>query len=196
MSIANNSIFFKKRTFKIWNLKTFIFGAKIQIHNSARIKWFFFSILQILDIINKRCEDTNEDLSNIQLDPHVVNASGIKFDQISTSPKSFNFPTCPEGEELLVLKPHAGENSDYYVFHSGAKEMGLLQKCPKKAFKAGTNTYCFDRGFNQDEHESTVAVICGQPKTCIRTCCAEGKYLSNTGVCTGNIPFWYKTSYF
>ena len=84
----------------------------------------------------------------------------------------------------MVLKPYAGKNSDYFIIHTGTKEMGLVEACTNKPFEANTNTYCFDRGFNQDEHESTVAVICAQPKTCIRTCCPGGQYLSDNGVCT------------
>ena len=63
----------------------------------------------------------------------------------------------------------------------------FIYKCAKRAYKYSehSTTYCFDRGFNQDqEHESTVAVICGQPQTCIRTCCKETQYLSSEGSCT------------
>lgn len=84
----------------------------------------------------------------------------------------------------MVLKPHVGENSDYFVFHDKTKgELGLIRECPRQRFLANTDSYCFDRGFNQDEHESTVAIVCGQPKTCIRTCCPEGQYLNQTGDC-------------
>ena len=151
----------------------------------------------MLDIQTRTCKDTNEDLLNILVDPHVVNMTSSKFNKTSIA-TSFEFPTCEPGDQLVVLKPFNGDNSEYRVIHSGTAEFGLQRVCTQDGFSASSKSYCFDRGFNQDqEHESTVAVICGQPGceacrsghndngnyNCIRTCCPETHYLSG-GKCT------------
>ena len=136
----------------------------------------------MLDIQSKTCQDTTEDLSKIEVDPHVTAPSLIKINKTSVA-SSFALPTCEGEDKLIVLKPFNGRNSDYNVYYQG-KEYGLIRNCePRDPIPPNQYKYCFDRGFNQDEHESTVAVICGQPKTCIRTCCQPGQYLSRNGSC-------------
>ena len=93
----------------------------------------------------------------------------------------------------ICLNDNGVEDASEYVafiiglFKVDHERSYFIYKCAKRAYKYSehSTTYCFDRGFNQDqEHESTVAVICGQPQTCIRTCCKETQYLSSEGSCT------------
>ena len=138
----------------------------------------------MLDIQTITCQDTTEDLSKIIVDPHVTNSSNFKLNKTSVA-SSFGLPTCKGQDELIVLKPFNGVNSDYNVYYHQGREYGLIRNCePGVPIPANQSKYCFDRGFNQDEeHESTVAVICAKPKTCIRTCCQPGQYKLINGTC-------------
>ena len=107
----------------------------------------------------------------------------------SAEASTFGFPNCKEGDKLIVLKTYQGINADYIVWFKGSKQLGLKEQCTGTKNNVGQNLYCFDRGFNQDGYyETTVAVICGQPKTCIRHCCPDDKYLSEDGNCYSMKP--------
>ena len=112
----------------------------------------------MLDIQNKRCLDTKEDVSKIVFDPHVLHWSDQKKFDITPVKTGHSFPTCQGTDELIVLKPFNGPNTEYKIFHNDTHEMGFLRTCPKVPVKK--SGYCLDHGFNQDQkHESTVAVI-------------------------------------
>ena len=102
----------------------------------------------------------------------------------SAEASTFGFPNCKEGDKLIVLKTYQGINADYIVWFKGSKQLGLKEQCTGTKNNVGQNLYCFDRGFDQDGYyETTVAVICGQPKTCLRQCCPKDKYLSENATC-------------
>ena len=151
----------------------------------------------MLDIQNKRCLDTKEDVSKIVFDPHVLHWSDQKKFDITPVKTGHSFPSCQGTDELIVLKPFNGPNTEYKIFHNDTHERGFLRTCPRVPVKK--SGYCLDHGFNQDQkHESTVAVICGQPKTCIRTCCKETAYHSlSEGKCTNyqNQPENWRTDF-
>ena len=81
----------------------------------------------MLDIQSKTCQDTTEDLSKIEVDPHVTAPSLIKINKTSVA-SSFALPTCEGEDELIVLKPFNGRNSDYNVYYQGI-EYGLIRNC-------------------------------------------------------------------
>ena len=158
----------------------------------------YFSFQQIFDIETKQCQDTTEDnLAQIVIDPIMINLKRRPIKKNKTvDAAQFGFPTCTGQDELLVLKPYQGRNSDYYLFFDEKdQELGLRENCqPDLTLEPGQNQYCFDHSFDVLEgHKNTVAVICGQPKTCIRTCCPEGQYLNPDPAPGGPVCINYST---
>ena len=143
--------------------------------------------MQVFDMESATCVQDQNGFSKIPINPYVENESNMLPLNVTSVPSAkFGLPNCAGDSQLIVLRPYNGDNSDYTVVfrQEEMKELGLLSTCPKlDPMRAKSEKYCFDHGIKQDSKiESSIAVVCGKPKTCIRTCCQTGEYWSN-GTC-------------
>ena len=129
------------------------------------------------------CIQDPDEFSKIAMNPYVVNQSdSLPLNVTSVPSSNFGLPNCTSDNQLIALNQYNGKNSEYKVVFdkTGLVEKGLLSTCPKlKPMHAGSNKYCIDHGVKHSKIESSIAVVCGKPTTCIRTCCSSGTYYSN-----------------
>ena len=142
-------------------------------------------LLQVFDMETATCIQDPDDFSKIAMNPFVVNQSdtdSLPLNVTSVPSSNFGLPNCTSDNHLIALKPYNGIlNSEYTVYldQTGQNELGLLRTCPREELYAGLDKYCIDHGVKHSKIESSIAVVCGKPTTCIRTCCPSGKYYSN-----------------
>ena len=91
------------------------------------------------------------------------------------SKQNVGLPKCLQNETLLLSKTRTLEYT--LIVNNELQELGLLRKCPRKVIHKGQEKYCFDL----DTDLNTIAITCGIPKTCIKTCCPHGQYLGKRG---------------
>ena len=136
-----------------------------------------FYLLQVFDIETASCIQDPDGFQKIAINPYIVN---LHLNVTSVPSSKFGLPKCTGDDQLIALKPYDGMNSEYKIVFDKTeeKELGLLSTCPKDRMPAGKENYCLDHGVKQSEIESSIAVVCGKPTTCIRTCCPAGEYWS------------------
>ena len=124
------------------------------------------------------CIQDPKEFSKIAMNPSVVNFDNLPLNVTSVPLSKFGLPKCNGDNQLIVLKPYNGIMNSEYTVVFDKTEMGLLRTCPQKGMNAGSGKYCIDHGVKNSKIESSIAVVCGKPATCIRTCCPHGEYWS------------------
>ena len=141
--------------------------------------------MQVFDIETATCIQDQNGFSKIPINPYVVIVpDGLPLNVTSVPSSKFALPNCTGDSQLIVLKSYTRMNSEYKIVFMQTEtehvEKGLVMTCPpNKGLRARSGKYCMDHGVKHSEIESSIAVVCGKPTTCIRTCCPTGKYWSN-----------------
>ena len=137
-------------------------------------------LLQLFDMETETCIQDPDGFSKFAMNP-IAQSGGLPLNVTSVPSSKFGLPKCTGDDQLIALKPYDGMNSEYKIVFDKTeeKELGLVITCPKlDPMPAGKDKYCLDHGVKQSKIESSIAVVCGKPTTCIRTCCPAGEYWS------------------